>query len=253
MDYNGLLNLGTDLGCRLMESGAEIYRVEDSVLRLMNAYQVMDAQVFAIPNCLIVGLISPEGQPITRITRIPPHGNDIGQLELCNDLCRHLCSEVPPLEQAQAQVDAIAFRRPRYSPQAVLLGYFIGAGFFTAFFGGGLTDALCGGLCGLLVGMFLLLLNRAAGANAFFRTLFAASLASLLSLLLVRLGVGRDLDAITIGTLMLLVPGMALTNAMREVMAGDLMSGLSHTTDALLTGVAIALGAGVGLAIGQTL
>ena len=49
MDYDKLLNLGTELGCRLMESGAEIYRVEESVRRLLTAYGV-EPQVFAIPN-----------------------------------------------------------------------------------------------------------------------------------------------------------------------------------------------------------
>ncbi len=104
MDYNGLLNLGAELGCRLMKSGAEIFRVEDSIKRLMQAYGAPDAQVFAIPNCLIVGITPPEGHPITRITRIPAHGTDMDLLEYCNALCRQLCSQRPPLDQAQQMV-----------------------------------------------------------------------------------------------------------------------------------------------------
>ena len=76
MDYDKLLNLGTELGCRLMESGAEIYRVEESVRRLLTAYGV-EPQVFAIPNCLIVSVNTPEGHPLTRMCRIPAHGTDI--------------------------------------------------------------------------------------------------------------------------------------------------------------------------------
>ena len=69
--------------------------------------------------------------------------------------------------------------------------------------------------------------------------------------LLVRLGFGYDVDTVTIGVLMVLVPGVALTNAMREIMAGDIISGLSRTADAILVASAIALGTVVGLAIGQ--
>lgn len=92
MNYNQLMNLGTGMGRKLMESGAEIYRVEESVSRLLSAYGVQ-AQVFAIPNCLIVSVTAPEGQPITQMYRIPAHGTDIELLERCNDLCRQLCGK----------------------------------------------------------------------------------------------------------------------------------------------------------------
>lgn len=65
MDYDKLLNLGVELGRRLMDSGAEIYRVEESVERLLQAYG-LEPQIFAIPNCLIVSVTTPQGHPITR-------------------------------------------------------------------------------------------------------------------------------------------------------------------------------------------
>ena len=106
MDYDALLNMGTELGYQLMYSGAEIYRVEESVRRLLTAYG-LQPQVFAIPNCLIVSVNTPTGHPITQMKRIPAHGTDIELLERCNDLCRRLCQEVPPLEEAKAQVAAL--------------------------------------------------------------------------------------------------------------------------------------------------
>ena len=99
MDYDALLNMGTELGYQLMYSGAEIYRVEESVRRLLSAYG-LQPQVFAIPNCLIVSLNTPQGHPITQMRRIPAHGTDIELLERCNDLCRYLCREAPPREEA---------------------------------------------------------------------------------------------------------------------------------------------------------
>jgi len=253
VNYDGLLNLCAEMGRQLMESGAEIYRVEDSILRLMHAYQVPDAQVFVIPNCMIVGLTPPDGHPVTRLCRIPDHGTDIGRLEACNDLCRRLCRDVPPLDQAQREVAAIPRQFPQYTKRLVLLGYFLGPASFTLFFGGGLLDTLCGGLCGLVIGLFLVLLKNKIGPNAFFRTLITACVSSLTALILVRLGVGQSVDAITIGALMLLVPGVPLTNAMREVMAGDIISGIAHLAESLLTATAIALGTGVGLALGRLL
>ena len=240
MDHNGLLNLGTELGRQLMASGAEISRVEDSILRLMQAYGVSDAQVFAIPNCLIV-------------CRIPAHGIDLDRLELCNALCRKLCREQPPLEEALSQVSYIAEHRPRHQDWAVILGHFLVGAFFTAFFSGGLRDCLCGGLCGTAIALSTRLLDRIAGSSAFFRTLMASTLSSLLALLFVRAGLALHSDAIIIGSLMLLVPGVALTTAMREVMAGDIVSGVTRIAESLLTATAIALGTGAALALGQLL
>jgi len=253
VDYNGLLNLGTELGRQLMASGAEISRVEDSILRLMHAYGVPDAQVFAIPNCLIVCLTPPSGPPITRVSRIPAHGIDLDRLELCNALCRQLCRDLPPLDEAQRQVSYIADHRPRYQDWAFILGHFLAAAFFTAFFHGSLLDSLCGGLCGIAIALSNRSLSHIAGPSAFFRTLLSAAVSALLALLLTYFGIAHNADAIIIGALMLLVPGVALTTAMREVMASDIVSGVTRMAEAVLTATAIALGTGAALALGQLL
>ena len=250
MDYDALLNMGTELGYQLMYSGGEIYRVEESVRRLLSAYG-LQPQVFAIPNCLIVSLNTPQGHPITQMRRIPVHGTDIELLERCNDLCRRLCSETPPLQEAKALVDALGERRQTYPGWVLLLGYMAAAAFFAAFFGGGLLDTLCAGVCGLAVGVWMYYLGKRLRLNSFFNTLIGAAIASLAALVLADVGPGQNLEAITIGTLMVLVPGMALTTAMREIMAGDVISGVDRTAEALLTAAAIALGVVVSLTIGQ--
>ena len=129
MEYDDLLNMGTELGYQLMFSGAEIYRVEESVYRLLTAYG-LQPQVFAIPNCLIVSLNTPQGHPITQMRRIPSHGTDIELLERCNDLCRRLCREVPPVKQAKELVDGLSQNKRQYSTPVLLLGYVVAAGLF---------------------------------------------------------------------------------------------------------------------------
>ena len=252
MDHDKLLNLGAELGRQLMTSGAEIYRVEESVDRLLTAYGA-EPQVFAIPNCLIVSVNTPQGHPVTRMCRIPAHGTDIELLERCNDLCRRLCREVPPIDQATHQVAHLTDGLRRFPPQILLISYMVTSAFFALFFGGGLRDCLSAALCGLAVGLCGLFGPLLTGPNLFFRTVISAAAAAALALVLVALGFGQNLDAITIGTLMVLVPGMALTNAMREIMAGDLISGLSRTAEVLLVATAIALGTALPLLLGAGL
>lgn len=252
MEYEKILNLGAELGRNLMNSGAEIYRVEESVSRLLTAYG-LQPQVFAIPNCLIVSITTPKGHPITRMCRIPAHGTDIELLEACNDLCRRLCQNPLPVDQAQVLVDALPTRTPSPSPRTILLGHMLAAAFFAAFFGGNFSDGLCAALTGLAVGLTLLYGQPLIGSNSFFRTVICSAIAALLPLFLIQLGLGTDQGAITIGTLMLLVPGMALTNAMREIMAGDIISGINRTAEVILIATAIALGTALPLLIQQAL
>ncbi len=250
MDYDTLLDLAAELGYELMYSGAEIYRVEESVRRLLQAYGLEAPEVFAIPNCVIVSVTTPEGHPITRMRRVPAHGTDIELLERCNSLCRRLCAEAPPLKEAQARIGALPEDMPRHSPRQVLLGYGLAPAFFAPLFGGSPPDTAGAFLCGLAVGACLLYGGRFIGANSFFRTAVCSALAAFLAPLLVRAGLGGSVDVVTISALMVLVPGMALTNAMREIMAGDTFSALSRTADAILTASAIALGAAAGQALG---
>ena len=250
-DYDKLLTLGTDLGRLLMASGAEIFRVEESVNRLMSAYG-LEPQVFAIPNCLIVSLTTPRGHPITRMYRIPAHGTDIELLERCNQLCRQLCQAPPPVEEAQALVDALP-RRRTYPAGVVLTGHVMAASFFALFLGGGLEDGFAAAFSGLAVSLLMLYGQRLTGSNLFFRTAVSAAAASGLALMLVRAGVGNSVEAVTIGPLMLLVPGMALTNAMREIMGGDIISGVNRTAEVLLVAAAIALGSALPVLVARSL
>jgi len=253
MNYDKLLNVATELGCQLMAGGAEIYRVEESVFRLLSSYGLEGIEVFAIPNCLIVSITTPLEHPVTRMRRISGHGTDIELLERCNDLCRRLCQETPPPEVAQAQLAALLPQYRRYSRQKALAGYFLVPACFTPLYGGGIRDGICAGLAGFALGLCLLYGQKLIGGNRFFRTAICSAIGSLLALLLVQVGLGQNLDTITISVLMLLVPGMALTNAMREIMAGDVISSISRTAEAILTGTAIALGTVIALAIGQGL
>ena len=180
MDSDKLLNLATELGCLLAESGAEISRVEESVYRLLRAYQGEDAQVFAIPSCLIVSLKAEDCRPTTRMRRIRSHGTDIELLEACNALCRELCRTTPPLDEARARVGRLPASCRRHRPATVLLGYAAAPAFFCPLFGGGIWDALSAFFCGLVVGACLLFGGKWLGSNSFLRTLVCSGIASLL-------------------------------------------------------------------------
>ena len=236
-----LLNLAVEIGYRLQESGAEIYRVEEAVRRIFQAYGVEKGEVFAIPNCLIVSVVDNDERPITRLRRIPIHGTDITRMERVYDFCRRICRETPDVETALAQLYELDAKRPRFSLALQLFGYFLGTGAFTLFWGGNFMDAITGGICGVAIGLCLIYMGR-MHVNLFIKTILAAFVSAFLAAGLVRAGLGQNISCITIGALMALVPGVVFTNFLRDIMAGDTVAGLIKLVEALLTAGAIAIG-----------
>ena len=243
MDYNTLLDLATDLGYELAMSGAETSRVEESVSRVLQSYGIQ-SEVFAIPNCLTVSIETPEGKPMTRMRRIGYHGNDLDRVERFSGLSRSICAQRPSPADARAQISQVRQSCRHYGLLMNLLGHFLGAAGFCIIFGGCMLDALCAGFCGLIVGIINRFTDR-LHANPFFQVITASFAMALTAYCFSITGLAHNADAITIGTLMLLVPGLLFTNAMRDIISGDTNSGTNRIVQVLLIAAAIALGTAI--------
>lgn len=242
MDYNILLDMATELGYRLAMSGAETFRVEDSINRVLAAYGI-DSEAFAIPNYLIVSIKTEDNQPMTRMRRIGYHGNDLDAVEKYSNLSRRICTERPDAPTAMAWLKQTDDGRRQYSLPFYLLGNFLGAFGFAVLFGGNLSDCICAGTCGLIIGLINKFMDHLK-ANQFFRTIAAAFLMALPAYFMGAVGIADNTDAVIIGALMILVPGLIFTNAMRDIIYGDTNSGLNRIVQVFLIAVAIALGTG---------
>lgn len=251
MEYSKLLDLAMDLGHHLAMSGAETFRVEESVTRMLAAYEI-DAEVFVIPNCMHISIEPVSGRPLTRMRRIGNHGNDVDAIERYYALSRRICQEHPAPEIVAKWLDETAKTCRTYSFPVYLLGNIMGAFGFALLFGGSILDACCAALCGLVVA----LVNRFTsylGANEFFRTIAAAFPMSLLAYTLAALGLSPHPDTVNIGALMILVPGLLFTNAMRDIIYGDTNSGINRIVQVLLIATAIALGTAVAWTVSSSL
>ncbi len=240
MEYSKLLNLVSDLGYELAMSGAETFRVEESIRRVLSAYGVK-AEVFVIPNCMHISIEPVAGQPLTRMRRIGSHDNDLDAVERFSGLSRRLCAEHPAPETAAQWLQEVRDQRRYYSLPAYLLGHFFAAAGFALFFGGSLRDFFCSGICGVVIGLLTRYLGRMQ-ANSFFCTLVNAFAMTFSAYALRALGLADNVDYVAIGALMLLVPGLLITNAMRDITYGDTNSGINRLVQVLLIAAAIALG-----------
>jgi len=240
MEYRVLMDLASELGTRLAVSGAETYRIEETILRILAAYG-LDARVYSVPNSLFITILVPGQLPITQLCRMKNIGTDLDAVEKYNNLSRKICAEKPDPLVALQWLEETEKARKTYSFPVFLLGHILVAGGLCVFYGGSLADTFCAGLCGLFLGLFDSFLGK-FNSNAFFQKIASGFAMAFFAYLLAELGLARNIDTSVIGTLMLLVPGLLFTNALRDIIFGDINSGVNRTVAALLIAAAVALG-----------
>lgn len=240
MEYDIMLDMATDLGYQLAMSGAETFRVEDSIHHVLNSYGI-ESEVFAIPNFLIVNIKTAEGKMLTRMRRIGYHGNNLDAVERLNALSRGICETTPKPEVAAHWLFSVLTSVKSYSFPVNLLGDILGAAGFGILFGCSVLDTLFAGICGLIIG----LVNRFTDSlktNPFFSTMAASFLMALAAYTFNILGWSQNSDTVNIGALMILVPGLLFTNALRDIIYGDTNSGINRIVQVILVAMAISLG-----------
>lgn len=240
MEYRNLMHLVSEVGIRLARSGAETYRVEESVVRILAAYG-LESRVYSVPNSLIITVLVPEGLPITQLCRIEQHGNDLDGVEQYNNLSRRICAEKPEPTLALQWLEETEKARKQYPLPMTLLGYILVSCGFCVFFGGSVADCLCAGFCGLMLGLVDHFLGKVR-TSVFFQKIIAAFVMAFIAYGLGVLGLADNVDTVVIGTLMLLVPGLLFTNALRDIIFGDTNSGINRIVEVLLIAAAVALG-----------
>ena len=229
-----------DMGALLLDCGAEISRVEETIVRMGRAYGARHVDVFVIPSIISLTMEFTDEESITESRRIySSAGTDFYRLEKLNDLSRACCAEPIPLNEMRARLEHVASGK---KPDNVIFwGSILAAGGFAVFFGGSIWDALATSVFAIMICPLQKKLNR---------TQISITGSNLLISLLVGLGVGLlcelvpklHMDMILIGDIMLLIPGIAMTNAIRNMLGGNTISGVIRLTESLIWAAALAGG-----------
>ena len=240
MDYYLLTDLAARVGYHLALSGAETFRVEETIRRIIGAYGI-ECEAFSIPNCVMVSLEAANGKPLMVMKRVDFHGNDLESVEKLNALSRRICAETPDPSVAAQWLDETLKGRRHYSVPVYYLGNFCAAAGFCPVFGGTLRDSLFAGLLGLIIGFVSRQMDRRE-TNPFFSTIVEAFAMAVPAYLAAGFHLVDYIDFVIIGTLMILVPGLLITTSMRDIIYGDTNSGINRIVQVLLSAFAIALG-----------
>lgn len=229
----------------MLQCGAETYRVEDTMMRMAASFGIPETHSYVTPTGIIFSADGEEPTK-TKLIRISERSTDLKKVAMVNNISREISGGTMGLQDALKQLKEIDSLNMTFPIWVQILAASLASGCFLIMFSGGWNDFLpamaSGGLGYLSFGYF----HRFVPIK-FFSEFLASFIIGLLSLLFIKIGWGHELDKIIIGSLMSLVPGLLITNAVRDLMAGHLVSGLSKGAEAFLT--AFAIGSGIAVVL----
>ena len=244
MDAQLLMKTAALAGELMLCSGAETYRVEDTMHHILKTADNLEmAEVLVIMTGITATIKQKDENVISIVKRVNSRSTNMSLIMEVNDISRRYCGEEITLEEAYKELSGLKKNiYSRLENQYSVLGICVG---FAIFFGGGIREMLVT----LLVGLVLtgcMTIGEKMQFHAFLQDVFGAFGIAVSSLLLSNL-VKVNLDTVIISSIMPMVPGVAITNAVRDTLQGDYLSGSARVLEAFLKAAGIAVGIAIGL------
>lgn len=238
-----ILNLAVSAGEILIQSGGEISRVETTMRHIIEAYDIQNYNIYILSNGIFSTIESTEDSPYCLVRHVKFGTVNLEQIAAVNQLSREICQYhySPELALEKMEVCRNLQTHPLWEKS---LASGSGCAAFTLLLGGSLTDSLTAFCFGGLL-QPLLYYFRVREFSRFFYTIAASAFITLLTVLSHTLSLPIRIDMVIIGCIMPLVPGLTLTNSIRDFFNADYLSGVIHMVDALLTALSIAVGVGL--------
>lgn len=242
------LDLCLRAGNIMLRCGAETSRVEDTIKRLGSAYGVDQVQSFVTPTGIFIS-VEIEGETTrTGILRITGSSSiNLTKVHKVNSISRLYAQGQVSIEEVFATLDEIERTPFTYRLRYQHLASAFASGAFAVLFGGSWPEFVVGAFCGWISHFVLGMLGERM--PNFLCVFFAAFAGVSLAVIGIELSVATKFEATIIGSVIPLVPGVAVTNAVRDLMSGELISGVARAAEAFLIAFAIAAAVAVVLAI----
>ena len=226
----------------IMENGGETYRAEETINRMGRGFGLNQVDSFAVPSGLFISYKGDDGEPVTSVRRVRRETRNLTRVDEVNQVSRLVAAGEMDCPQALVRLREIERHPGSFAGIWCLPAAFLCAAGFTLLFGGRLLSIAFAGSVAVLVQLMETFLARFR-TRGMAASILGGLLTALLPLLLARVIPDLDTELIVAGAVMPLVPGLAITNAVQDTMRGDMVSGVSHGVQALLTACMIAGGA----------
>ncbi|MCR5468455.1 MAG: threonine/serine exporter family protein [Lachnospiraceae bacterium] len=242
-----VLTLAVEMGDLLLRNGGEIYRVEDTILHVLEAYGMENYDVYVLSNGIFASANEDRNDSCSIVRHVPLGSVNLDKIAAINQLSREIAQNKIPVKEAWDRF--LEIKEMKMHPQMLMnLCGGIGSAGFCYLFGGSVLDSLIAFFIGIPLAFFLAYMSSKK-TSKFIMHILGSAYVTLLSLLVMYLSAPVHYDKIIIGCIMQMVPGIALSTSIRDLFNGDYLSGAIHLLDAVLTAMCIAVGVGFMIAI----
>lgn len=230
-DSEEVLNYFLDMGEMMLVSGAEIKRVEDTLKHMGSAFGMEQTNFFVLLSGIMLTVVFPDGEKRTQIRRIEQSARyHFIRLEKLNHISRQYCANDLSFVEVKRNLNWIKKENailPRY------LGSIITTGGFAIYFGGKWQDALTAILFAICICWMQIHFEKFCPNKVVFH--FLCSFGSGIGICLFSQWIPEiQYDKVIAADLILLLPGLALMNSVRDVLAGNTISGMIRLTESLI-------------------
>lgn len=244
MDYKLLIDTAALAGTLMLENGAEIYRVEETIDYMLKTSGLKTSEAFVVSTGIMISLDDPSIDALTVIRRVNRGATNLNVVAQVNDISRKFYKKVISLEEAFSQLKHLDKTQYPWWLKDICTIFVVAS--FAGMYGGNGYDMLATAIVGIFLAAWLHA-GKKIGLNSLIKDLTASVVISVMASVMVHIGVGMHIDRIIIGAIMVLVPGAAITNAIRDTLHGDYTSGNANILQAFAEAAMIALGVYVGL------
>ena len=229
----------------MMKSGAEVYRVEETIVRICRACKIDFVECFATTTGIFLSIDSGKHDEDvqTFIKRIKENDIDLRKISMLNDFSREFTSTDLSVDDGFKRLKDIS-NQPIYPKYVRILGAILVGIALCPLFGGGLTDSICAGIIGGCIYTISMLIDR-LDFPRFIKTFVGCGICAFLAILMFTAGFCNYLAPVITASMSIYLPGVAITNAARDMLSGDMLAGVSRFTEAILLAVGIAGGVGI--------
>lgn len=240
------ISIAVETGMIMLQNGAETYRVEETITRMISSKTTSNVEVFVMSTGIIVGT-KINDEPYTTVSRVPSIGLDLETIARANSFSRIFTQGEMSDEETEIILNQLK-STPKFSKPIRYAFSGMAGGFFVLMFGGTFVEFM---LAYIASSFTVFSMDKLTGLklNFFVNNILGGLLSALSSIFLVFLvglvSTSADFNIVIIGPLMTLVPGVALTNGIRDLISGELIAGTTKMMEALFIAIALAFGVGI--------
>ena len=226
----------------LLSSGAEISRVEETIDRICRHYGIESGNAFVLSNGIFTTMGSRREEVFAKVQHIPVSGAHLNKVAAVNQLSREIEAGIHTLDELDQCLDDIE-NMPGKRNLVQILASAVGSGAFCYLFGGDLGDCAAAFISGFILYIYILKFSK--NRSKIVGNITGGALVTFLCMIMYHLKFGHHISSMIIGSVIPMIPGVAFTNAIRDIADGDYISGSVRMLDAMLSFLSIALGVGL--------